>query len=45
MAQAQAATTQAWLDGVMQQTPAAQQDALYHEVRKFMPATAAKHQG
>ncbi|WP_009965201.1 MULTISPECIES: ATP-binding protein [Verrucomicrobium] len=46
VSQAHTPTTQAWLDGVKQQTPAAQQDALYHEVRKFMQATsAAKQQG
>lgn len=34
-------STTAWLDGIKEHTPPAQQDALYQEVRKFMQ-TAAK---
>jgi len=38
------ASTMAWLDGVKQNTPTTQQDALYHEVRKFMQTVAPKPQ-
>jgi transitional endoplasmic reticulum ATPase len=39
-------STNAWLDGVKQHAPAAQTDALYNEVRKFMQQQAgARQQG
>lgn len=41
---AHAPTAQAWLEGVKQNAPATQQDALYNEVRKFIQQTAAKRQ-
>jgi len=35
-------STQAWMDGMKQHVPAASQDALYNEVRKFMQAAPKK---